>query len=143
MRLCRHHGGSTPRPPIGMEPSSLVMSGSLPTRKLDCRRDNFPFASDSPAMSAEPDVHGDAYRVGIANLCSGPQLPPWSTHSFGFSTEVAQASERVRPPWRKSRCASRYTTGRMLQPLRRSKENRSETHPPDKDATLTNGVLSF
>jgi hypothetical protein len=68
MRLCRHHGGSTPRPPIGMEPSSLVMSGSLPTRKLDCRRDNFPFASDSPAMSAEPDVHGDAYRVGIANF---------------------------------------------------------------------------
>jgi hypothetical protein len=103
----------------------------------------FPFRGDSPAMSAEPDVHGDAYRVGIADLCSGPQLPPWSTHSFGFSTEVAQPSERVRPPWRKSRCASRYTTGRMLQPLRRSKENRSETHPPDKDATLTNGVLSF
>jgi hypothetical protein len=29
------------------------------------------------------------------------------------------------------------------EPLRRSKENRSETHPPGKDATLTDGVLSF
>ena len=33
--------------------------------------------------------------------------------------------------------------GKMLPPLRRSKENRSETHPPDKDATLTDGVLLF
>jgi hypothetical protein len=36
-----------------------------------------------------------------------------------------------------------YTIGRMLQPLRSSNENRSETHTPDKDATLTDGVLSF
>ena len=34
------------------------------------------------------DVHGDAYRVGIADLCSGPQLSPWNPHSFGFSTET-------------------------------------------------------
>ena len=36
-----------------------------------------------------------------------------------------------------------YTIGRTLQPLRSSNENRSETHTPDKDATLTDGVLSF
>ena len=42
-------------------------------------------------MSAEPAVHGNPYRVGIADLCSGPHLPPWCTHSFGFSTEAAQA----------------------------------------------------